>query len=162
MPTNNSTVMIWTCDQQLAPRGLPTPAAVHSRSSGTVRRTAEHGHAETGKRGAVLAEPSPSSALLVVGLSSARGQLPRLVFPPATFGRPGRPTPTSPNLPNGREETRRERDLHEAHDICDMSGPWKTSLRISRLDDSEKVTIHLPLREPPVRLCPSSSTPILR
>lgn len=36
-----------------------------------------------------------------------------------------------PNLPNGWEETRRERDLHEAHDICDMSGPWKTSLWIS-------------------------------
>lgn len=113
-----------------SPRGasrlpLRSTHAHQGRSDGMLSMAAE-----TGKRGAVLAEPSPSSALFVVGLSSARGQLPRLVFPLPRLA----DLAVLPNLPNGWEETRRERDLHEAHDICDMSEPWKTSLWLSRLD----------------------------
>lgn len=110
--------------------------------------------AETGKRGAVLAEPSPSSALFVVGLSSARGQLPRLVFPPATFGRPGRPTQPRYPMAGKRHSENVTSTRHMTSATCQGHGKPLSGDRDWTYDVG-MVTMPLPLWEPPVSLCPS-------
>lgn len=106
--------------------------------------------AETGKRGAVLAEPSPSSALFVVGLSSARGQLPRLVFPPCHVWPSWPSYPTYP-MAGKRHGENVTSTRHMTSATCQGRGKPLSGYR-DWTDDVGMVTIHLPLWELLVRV----------